>query len=67
MIKLCEQYLFKYEQIVGDLIQSDLKSLQFSIKLVKLFKFIDEMAHQFSKYYSKVHVLEVSLSQTYFF
>ena len=41
MIKLCEQYLFKYEQIVGDLIQSDLKSLQFSVKLVKLFKFID--------------------------
>ena len=63
-LNLCEKYLFKYDEIIQDLIKclddtnSNL-SLQINIKLVKLFKFLEETAHQFSKYYSKVHVLEV--------
>jgi hypothetical protein len=65
--KLCQDYLFKYEdylvEIQKAICANDSKT---SIKLDKvnhnkLLKMLVDMSNLFSKYYSKIHVLEVSI------
>lgn len=62
--KICKKFLFVYKKMMSDLQQEPLevaaKSLQTKINTPKLFRFMSDLSNLFSKYYSKVHVLEVS-------
>ncbi len=63
-LKICKNFLFIYKEILNDVKQEPLKtttkSLQTKINTPKLFRFMSDLSNLFSKYYNKVHVLEVS-------
>ncbi|CAF0781654.1 unnamed protein product [Brachionus calyciflorus] len=60
--KICSQFLFKFESIMDEIYDSlnQIKdsSLQIKINISKLFSFMSDLINQFSKYYSKIHILE---------
>lgn len=59
---LCEKHLFKLGSSIKDLINSirnDHHELEIRLGLAQLVRFSAELSNSFSKYYSKVHVLEV--------
>ena len=65
--KLCLKYLFEYEKLFESFkisLFSDLGSeehqLVAKLNMDKHLRHLNEMIYLFSKYYSKVHVLEVS-------
>ena len=62
--KLCLDYLFKYEGYLNEIRDSLCSTASESIKLEKvqcnkLLKMVVDMSNLFSKYYSKIHILEV--------
>ncbi len=66
-IKICKQYLFTYENLISEL-KNDLlvnnkgkkQSLNFKVNTAKLLRFMVDLSSLFSKYYSKIHILEVN-------
>ena len=67
--KICNNYLFAYGNILDELKEAILspntKSLQTKLNTPKIFRFLSDLSNQFSKYYSKVHVLEVRLLEDF--
>ena len=66
--KLCEEYLFKFEAILVDMnkvicLDQSQNVLSIKINTARLLKFLSEFCNQFSKYYSKVQILEVIFIQ----
>ena len=59
---LCEKHLFKLGSSIKDLnnsIRNDHHELEIRLGLAQLVRFSAELSNSFSKYYSKVHILEV--------
>lgn len=61
--KICEDYLFKYESCLNEILEkignekSD--NLRLNLGITKIFKLLVDMSNLFSKYYSKIHIIEV--------
>ena len=61
--QLCEKYLFVYESVLDELkcglLGEAVNVLNIKINTPKLFRFLVDLSNLFSKYYNKIHVLEV--------
>ena len=61
--EICEKFLFKFEALVDEILASVIQlpggSLQSKVNTSKVIKFLSDLSIAFSKYYSKIHVLEV--------
>jgi hypothetical protein len=61
--KLAEQFIFKFEltliEIKKEIMEENSQSLHVRVNIAKLIRFLTELGALFSKYYSKIHILEV--------
>lgn len=61
--KICSNFLFNCESIFEEIYQSLTKkeknAIQIRINISKLLVFINDLINNFSKYYSKIHIIEV--------
>lgn len=62
--KMCSKFLFKCEAIFDEMYRSltinEAKSVQIRFNLSRLLSFINDLINYFSKYYSKIHIIEVN-------
>ena len=66
--KICSNFLFKcetiFDEIYNSLTMNENNSIQIRLNISKLFSFINDLINYFSKYYSKIHIIEVNFLKT---
>ena len=64
--KICDDYVFKYEAYLNEIVEKvcneKSENLKLNLGITKIFKILVDISNLFSKYYSKVHILEVKIN-----
>ena len=62
--ELCDKFIFKYDALLQDLhrslVDANSAQLQLHVPCQRVCSFLFDMTNLFSKYYSKIHIMEVS-------